>query len=438
MEAGRHSALAAQRATHRGERAVLESDSGRRARAARRCPNNDEPPHPHGVAPGKGSRAESGQGCQPVPSATGPGSARICQLILPTWLPESSRLRAPTTPPAALAGRQRAPSRPLPSPVRAPSASPPPEALPCPRLTHRHSPRPRRGPDANHDGGAGTGPRKGGLRNGAAPSPRGCKARRAAGTDRQPEPGSPGETEGWCGALRGPAGCCTPARARRGPPTPRGRCSPPTRCLGGEAPSVPAAPAPPGASSAPTPPAPRPGALPRRPPRRALPARRQQRPPSVLPQPRCGPMGGRAGSAAAAARGGAGGRARTLLSASSGRRDPQGTSSQPHHAAARSRNEGHGGRASGGPGRNDRPAAAAAEQLGLARAPARTAAVRVPRVSPREAPPAAAACAGHRPEPGRGASPRPALRTRLAWTAANQRAELEAAGQSQGELKGGW
>lgn len=97
-----------------------------------------------------------------------------------------------------------------------------------------------------------------------------------------------------------------------------------------------------------------------------------------FPQPRCGPAGGRAGSAGAAARGDAEGRAPTLLSASSGRREPQGAASQPHHATARSRMEGRGGRGRGRLERGDAPVAAAAaggERLGLALAPPRTAAV---------------------------------------------------------------
>lgn len=69
--------------------------------------------------------------------------------------------------------------------------------------------------------------------------------------------------------VRGTAGTSRPLHpnpgsplAPEGPPLPEGDGPHPTRCLGGEAPSVPAAPAPPGASSAPTPPGPRPGAPP--------------------------------------------------------------------------------------------------------------------------------------------------------------------------------
>lgn len=174
--------------------------------------------------------------------------------------------------------------------------------------------------------------------------------------------------------VRGTAGTSRPLHpnpgsplAPEGPPLPEGDGPHPTRCLGGEAPSVPAAPAPPGASSAPTPPGPRPGAPP--------PETGPPSPAAAAPTVRLtsaalrtdGRAGGPAGSAAAAAREGAGDRARTLLSASSGRREPQGTSSQPHHAAARSRNEGHGGRESGGPGAQ-RPAGGGGGGCGAARA----------------------------------------------------------------------
>lgn len=227
-----------------------------------------------------------------MPSATGLGSARICQLILPTWRPECSRLRAPTTPPAALAGRQRAPSRPRPSPVRAPSpdrqAQPPPP--PGPRC------QPGRGSGAGAIGKGGS-ERSGAVSAGLPGAQSGGSGRTAAGLLSA---GHSRETGGWCGALRGQQAAAPTPGLAAGPPLPEGGAPHPTRCLlGGEAPAVPAAPAPPRPALPPLRRRPDPGPAPPHPPplppRPALPARRQQRPPPALPQPRCGPMGGRAG-----------------------------------------------------------------------------------------------------------------------------------------------
>lgn len=116
---------AAPRATHRAEGAVLESGSGCRARAARCGPNNDQragaaAPPPTAWLPARPAA--------PKPPGLSVGAARSrtrpagsCQLILPTWPPRSSRLRAPTARPARSprrARRQRASARP---PARSPS-----------------------------------------------------------------------------------------------------------------------------------------------------------------------------------------------------------------------------------------------------------------------------------------------------------------------------
>lgn len=222
----------------------------------------------------------------------------------------------------------------------------------------------------------------------------------------QPRPGSAGETEGRCRALRGPqptAGRRPGTRCwpREGCPPPRARLphpAPVPRYLPSDPARTPARPLLP-AEAAPSP-TPRP--------------RRQPRP---APPPYLSRAADRRADRVNRSRG-ARGRGGPGTDAPQREQRPPRAAGRRSAAPSRSSPAPHrGGRWEVGGGRwtgvrearaRRRPAVTAAEDgelLRRARAPPRTAAVTLPCFGPRETPPAVAG-AGHRPELGRSASPR--------------------------------
>lgn len=351
---------------------ILEFHSGFRARNVLCGTNNDwlagatsQPPQ---FGCGAARHPESCQGCHSAPSSNRTSLLKdlsdhppnMAARVIPGCL--SPRPHQP--PHGWPASNKPPPFPPRPSsPVLAPSA-PPSHAIPAPAFIWQKGPTTflAEAPMPTKTGERGWGEIiKGSFKTEQSRNMRrepGERADSGGSADlwARPEPGGSGVAEGRCGALRGTRQAAGPKPGARGngPPPPRPRLpnpAPPhpTRCPGGAAPSVLAAPARLGASPARTPPAPGPAAPP---PGRPPPQAGGEAPPAALPAPRLtsaalrtnGRAGGPARSASAAARGGAGSPAPTLLSASSGRREPQGAARQPHHASGRPRTEGRGGR----------------------------------------------------------------------------------------------
>lgn len=260
----------------------------------------EQAPNPHSLASGAASHPESCQGCHSVPSSNRTWLLKDLSAHPPNMaagvIPGCSTPR-PRQPSPRRAGIPHAPSLRIapPSPVLAPSASPPPRQAPAYlHLAKGHNPVPRPGSDADHSGGEGVG----------GPGTRGFKA------PRRPPPGAaecapgarpparrPRPESGGSGKPRAGAGHCgrpsRPRHPRPGLARPGGSPAPP-RAPVGRRDSRPAR-----RFLRSDPARPRPGLpSPREPP--PQPPRRQPPPPPAptvpaLPQPRCGPTGGRTG-----------------------------------------------------------------------------------------------------------------------------------------------
>lgn len=303
---------------------ILESHSGFRARNVLCGTNNDwlagatsQPPQ---FGCGAARHPESCQGCHSVPSSNrtwllkdlSDHPPNMAARVIPGCL--SPRPHQP--PHGWPASNKPPPFPPRPSsPVLAPSA-PPSHAIPAPAFIWQKGPTTflAEAPMPTKTGERGWGEIiKGSFKTEQSRNMRrepGERADSGGSADlwARPEPGGSGVAEGRCGALRGTRQAAGPKPGARGngPPPPRPRLpnpAPPhpTRCPGGAAPSVLAAPARLGASPARTPPAGRPWAG--RPSPRAAPSsgrrrsahRRPPRPPPYLSRAADRRTGGRAG-----------------------------------------------------------------------------------------------------------------------------------------------